>query len=75
MNLNSRNTWIFLYCVLFATLLAVLAGFDGSVTVHVTPFGGLKVLINGHSADCLIDPQLPEDNGQSQPKLPEQKIA
>lgn len=74
MNLNSRNTWIFLYSVLFATLFAMLAGFNGVVIVHMTPFG-LKVLINGHSADCLIDPQLPEGDGQSQPKLPEQKIA
>lgn len=60
-NLNRHSNWIFLSFVL-ATLLAVLAGFDGIVTVQTTPFG-LKVVIDGHSTDCLIDSQLPNNNG------------
>ncbi|MEH1968175.1 MULTISPECIES: hypothetical protein [unclassified Nostoc] len=61
-NLNRHSSWIFLYSFVLATLLAVLAGFDGIVTVQTTPFG-LKVVVDSHSTDCLIDSQLPNNNG------------
>ncbi|MDZ7969134.1 MAG: hypothetical protein RM368_29990 [Nostoc sp. DedSLP03] len=71
MNLiNNHNFRYFTYLALLTTLLAVLAKFDGTVTVQVTPLS-LQVVVNNRSAGCSIDPQLPE----IQPQLPEQKLA
>ena len=68
--LNNYNFRYFTYLALLTTLLAVLAKFDGTVTVQVTPLS-LRVEVSNHSTGCLIDPQLPE----VQPKLPEQELA
>ncbi|MDZ8050346.1 MAG: hypothetical protein RMX68_009500 [Aulosira sp. ZfuVER01] len=71
MNLNQRQAWIFLYSALLVSLLAMLLGFDGIVSLQVTPFN-LRVVIDGHPTGCLIDPQLPEVDRQSLAQLPEQ---
>ncbi|OUL29741.1 hypothetical protein BV372_22885 [Nostoc sp. T09] len=72
MNLfDSRNLTLFAYLALLGTLAAVLTGFNGKVTVEIKPFSG-RVVVDGHSKGCLIDPHLPE---QSQPIRPNQKIA
>ncbi|MEH2329814.1 hypothetical protein [Nostoc sp.] len=65
--LDNRN-FIYVACfALFISLLAVLVKFDGVVNVQITPLG-LRVVVNGNSAKCLIDTQ-PEVH----PKLPEQR--
>ncbi|NEU73956.1 hypothetical protein PI95_015670 [Hassallia byssoidea VB512170] len=69
MNLSNYNFKYFAYLALLTILLGILAKFDGTVTVQVTPLG-LQVQVNNHSAGCPIDPQLLE----IQPKL-EQELA
>ena len=65
--LNNQNFKYFAYLALLTTSLAVLAKFDGTVIVQVTPLR-LQVEVKNHSAECLIDPQLPN----IQPKLLDQ---
>lgn len=67
--LNNDKFRYFAYLALLTILLAVLAKFEGTVTVQVTPLG-LQVQVNNHSPGCPIDPQLLE----IQPKL-EQELA
>jgi hypothetical protein len=68
--LNNQNFKYLAYLALLTTLLAVLAKFDGIVSVQVTPLG-LQVQVKSHSAECLIDPQLPN----IEPKLLDLKFA
>ena len=59
MNFPNHNFKYFAYLALLTIFLGILAKFDGTVTVQVTPLG-LQVQLNNNSAECLIDPQLPE---------------
>jgi hypothetical protein len=70
-NRPERNPWIFLYTALLTTLLAMLLGFDGKVSLRVTPFN-FSVVIDGYSPSCVIDVPLPEVDSQSPAKLPQQ---
>ncbi|MGI2907237.1 hypothetical protein [Tolypothrix sp. VBCCA 56010] len=70
MNLSNHKFKYFAYLALLTTLLAVLVKFDGTVTVQVTPLG-LRMEVNNHSAECLLDPQLPN----IQRKLLDQELA
>ncbi|MBF2003915.1 hypothetical protein ACF3DV_22375 [Chlorogloeopsis fritschii PCC 9212] len=57
MNPNIRY---FVTLALLTTLLAaILAKFDGTVTVQITPVG-LEVEVKNNSGWCPIDPQLPD---------------
>lgn len=57
MNLfDNKNFQYFFSLALVISLIAVLANFDGTVTVHVTPLG-LQVQVNNQSSECLINPE------------------
>ncbi|MDJ0795393.1 MAG: hypothetical protein QNJ51_00950 [Calothrix sp. MO_167.B12] len=66
--INNRGFKHLAYMALSTSLLAMLANFNGIVTVRVTPWR-IMVVVNGSPPRCLIDPQIPE--GQ----FPEQKFA
>lgn len=57
MNLfHNQNFKYLLSLTLAISLFAVLAKFDGTVTVHITPLG-LQLQLNNHSSKCLINPE------------------
>ncbi|AFY35131.1 hypothetical protein [Calothrix sp. PCC 7507] len=65
MNLpNNPNFRYFAYLALLTTFLAVLAKFDGIITLQVTNLG-LQVQVENHSPKCLIDSH-PENIQQQQ---------
>ncbi|MDZ8053612.1 MAG: hypothetical protein RMX68_007530 [Aulosira sp. ZfuVER01] len=71
MNLpNNHNFRYFIYLAVLTTLIALLANFNGTVTVQVTSFG-LQVRVDNHSTGCLIDPKPQE----IEPTLLAQKLA
>ncbi len=58
-NVNLRNhKWIYLYFVISAALVAMLAGFEGTITLEI-PYV-LRITMNSHFYNCLIDPPLPK---------------
>jgi hypothetical protein len=68
--LSDRKYRYFVYLAFLITFLAVLAKYDGIVTVQVTPLS-LRVKVDGSTSPpwCLVDPQIPENH------LPENKLA
>ncbi|WP_339377724.1 hypothetical protein [Calothrix sp. NIES-2100] len=70
MNRPQRNAWIFLYTVLLTSFLAMLLGFDGKVSLRVTPFN-FSVVIDGYPR-CVLDLPSPEVDSQSQAQLPQE---
>ena len=70
MNRPQRHAWVFIYTALLASLGAMLLGFNGKVSLKVTPFN-FTVEIDGAPATCLIDLP-PKVDSQSQAKLPQQ---
>lgn len=57
--LNNTQLRYLAYLALLTTLLALLAEFDGTVTVQITQ-SGLEVQIKRHFPSCLIDQPLPQ---------------
>ncbi len=55
MNISNHLSFRYLiYLALLTTFLAVLAKFDGTITVQVTNLG-LQVQVENHFPHCLID--------------------
>lgn len=70
-NRPQHNVWIFLYTALLASFLAMLLGFEGKVSLKVTPFN-FTVIIDASPASRVIDLPLPTVNSPSQAQLPEE---
>ncbi len=70
-NRPQNNVWIFLYTALLVSFLAMLLGFDGKVSLQVTPFN-FTVIIDASPTSRVIELPLPEVNSQSPAQLPEQ---
>ncbi|MEM9924299.1 MAG: hypothetical protein AAF915_11205 [Cyanobacteria bacterium P01_D01_bin.50] len=65
--INNLSGLVLLSCLYSTTVLAVLLGYPGSVSVEVKPFS-VKVTIKSHPSRYIIDPKLSKARLGSSPK-------
>jgi hypothetical protein len=61
---NKMNIWNIGYFIFTTALLAAIIGFDGKVTLDMTPFR-LRVIVDGHPTHYLhylVDPDFQNSN-------------